>query len=89
MTARKAAEAATEGVPEVSLLEATELGRRDLLVASRRHIAKTIEAGVPAHALARLMTEFQRIDFEIRSIDGTDDEEWEMTADEPFDPSTI
>lgn len=90
MARKKMAETGTEGLSGVSLTDATELSRRDLLAVSRRHVAETIEAGVPAHTLARLIAELSKIDSEIRFIDATsEDESFAPVEDEAWDPSMI
>lgn len=90
MRSKKTPEGASDGLLGASLMDATELSRRDLLAVSRRHIAKTIEGGVPPHTLARLITELTRIDSEIRFIDSAEsDEVVTPTADEPWDESMI
>ena len=54
--------------PASSLAEATARSRLEFLVMSRETIAKTIDAGVPAHALARLINEMNGIDADIRRL---------------------
>lgn len=61
--------------PPRTLAEATERSRRDLLVRGRLEIASAIDAGVPAHALARLIAEMDRLDTEIRRMDAADEQE--------------
>lgn len=51
------------------------MGRREFLVMARSVTAKTIDAGVPPHALARLIAEVERLDGEIRRLDATDEQE--------------
>lgn len=74
-----------------SLVAATELDRRAFLVKSRQTIAKTIDDGVPAHALARLISEMNTIDAEIRRLDETPDAPSSAGAREPrsFDASAL
>jgi hypothetical protein len=71
-------------VPPASLAEATETDRRSLLVRARLEIARTIDAGVPPHALARLISEMERLDSEIRRMDSLRDAE-EAPASGPVD----
>lgn len=90
MRGKKVSQNGPDELLGASLMDATELSRRDLLAVSRRHIAKTIESGVPPHTLARLITELTRIDSEIRFIDSAEgDEVVTLTADEPWDESMI
>lgn len=63
-----------------NLVEAVELTRRELLSKARETIATTIDAGVPAHALARLLSEMNAIDSEIRRIDAADEQERQHQA---------
>ena len=67
-------EVAPAGPPK-SLVEATGRSRREFLVKARRTIAKTIDDGVPAHALGRLIGEMDRLDSEIRRLDSVDEQE--------------
>lgn len=78
-------------VPPKTLVEATERTRREFLVRSRLQIATVIDAGVPAHALGRLIAEMDRIDTEIRRLDAVKDQESERDAvtDEAFDAEAI
>ncbi|GAA1959948.1 hypothetical protein [Microbacterium aquimaris] len=75
---------ASEGV-----VGAIEKGRRELLVAARLRIAQVIDDGAPAHALARLVTELDRLDGQIRVIDEEDTDWIAHVQDEPFDPSSL
>ena len=71
------------------VVDAADLGRRDLLVAIRHRLASDMDAGVPAHALAPIARQLQEIDREIRALDSakeednigraaaTPDEDWE------------
>lgn len=52
-----------------TLSDAVDLDRRALLVRSRLEIAKVIDAGVPAHALGRLISEMNTLDSEVRRLD--------------------
>lgn len=61
--------------PPRSLAEATDRSRLELLVKSRETIAKTIDAGVPAHALARLINEMNGIDADIRRLEADEKQE--------------
>jgi len=61
--------------PPKTLAEAVELDRRSFLVRARLQIAETIDAGVPAHALGRLIAEAERLDVEVRRIDAQNDQE--------------
>lgn len=79
-------------VPPKTLAEATERTRRELLVKSRLQIAQTLDDGVPAHALARLIAEMDRIDAEIRRLDLADSQEAAragVVTDEEFDAQAI
>lgn len=58
-----------------TLAEATERSRRELLVRARLEIASAVDAGVPAHALGRLIAEMDRLDTEIRRMDAADEQE--------------
>lgn len=58
-----------------TLSDAVDLDRRALLVRSRLEIAKVIDAGVPAHALGRLISEMNALDAEIRRLDAISAEE--------------
>jgi hypothetical protein len=78
--------------PPSSLVEAAGRDRRSLLVRSRLEIAQTIDAGVPAHALARLISELDRIDSDIRRLDARQREEVAdggTADDEAFDASAL
>jgi hypothetical protein len=77
--------------PPKTLEDATATDRRSLLVRSRLEIARTIDAGVPAHALARLISELGRVDSEIRRLDGAAEQEvdGDSFGDETFDASAI
>src|SRR5450756_1938538 len=55
--------------PPKTLVEATERSRREFLVMARRKIATEIDAGVPSHALGRLIAEMDRLDTEVRRMD--------------------
>ncbi len=73
----RAVENGEKPVPVVptSLAEAVELDRRSFLVRARLQIAETIDAGVPAHALGRLIAEAERLDVEVRRIDVQNEQE--------------
>ena len=51
-----------------SLADAVGMSRMDLLVRARLELAKTIDGGVPPHALGRLITDMERLDAEIRRL---------------------
>ena len=57
-----------------TLQDAVEMDRRALLVRGRLEIAKQIDAGVPAHALGRLIATMNELDIEIRRLDAEDEE---------------
>jgi hypothetical protein len=84
---------AAERRPKVpkTLLEAAGASERTLLVALRNSIAREIDGGVPAHALAPLARQLRDIAKEIEAIDlrakeeasedgVTPDEEWDAEA---------
>jgi hypothetical protein len=78
--------------PPTSLVEAANRSRRDLLVGLRNTVAETIEGGVPAHALARLADEVEKLDSAIRKIDQdreTVRDELAVVEDVPFDATAI
>ena len=77
--------------PGTTLAEATEGTRLQLLTVARRRLAEVIDGNVPVHALARLMTELDRLDSEIRRLESLppEDDDAGLIEDEPFDPSTI
>lgn len=81
--------------PPKNLVEATERSRREFLVMSRHRIAAEIDGGtVPAHALARLIAEMDRIDLEIRRMDAADAQEAERREQQErhqrtYDPAAI
>ncbi|PZF63340.1 hypothetical protein DEI81_08000 [Curtobacterium sp. MCBD17_013] len=91
MTAKNTARTAQDsplGPVVTSLADATELERRDLLAVARWKIAREIDNGVPAHALARLVGELGRLDSEIRHLD----DQSIIHGDVPdgiFDPSKL
>ena len=58
-----------------TLADAVESDRRTFLVKARLQIAETIDGGVPAHALGRLITDMERIDSEIRRLDAAEEQE--------------
>jgi hypothetical protein len=66
--------------------EAADRTRREFLARARFEITAAIDSGVPAHALARLITEADRIDSEIRRLDSLAKQEEQdlgkATADE-------
>lgn len=75
-----------------TLADAVELDRRALLVRSRLEIAKVVDAGVPAHALGRLISELNALDAEIRRLDAVALEEASgvvRTEDGSFDAAAI
>lgn len=55
--------------PAKSLVAACEMDERALLVKMRLQIATVIDAGVPAHTVAGLMTKLREADREIRAFD--------------------
>lgn len=73
------------------MVEATGRSRREFLARSRVQIAEVIDNGVPAHALARLITELDRIDSEIRRMDSQDASEGEdaEVEDGEFDAAAV
>lgn len=73
----------------ITLVEATEGSRQQLLTVARRRLAEVIDGNVPVHALARLLGELDRLDHEIRRLEAVVDAEVHIPDDEPFDPSTI
>ena len=78
--------------PPKTLAAAVELDRRSLLVRSRLQIAQVVDAGVPAHALGRLIAEMNDLDAEIRRLDAAELEESRDAAhvpDEAFDAEAI
>jgi len=77
--------------PGTTLAEATEGTRLQLLTVARRRLAEVIDGDVPVHALARLMTELDRLDSEIRRLESLPDADDDpaMVEDEPFDPDNI
>lgn len=81
----------SEGV-HVSVADAVAGSRRNLLVALRKTVADTIDAGVPAHALARLAQEVVSLDESIRDLDAQADEEsggLAVVEDAHFDATAI
>lgn len=72
-----------------TLVQATELSRKEFLATARRRIAEEIDKGVPAHALGRLIAEMDRLDIEIRRNAAIDDDEVISVEDEPFDINDI
>jgi hypothetical protein len=68
---------APPAAPPVTLVEATERSRREFLVMARKKIASEIDAGVPSHALGRLIAEMDRLDVEIRRMDAAERQEME------------
>ncbi|MFV9424936.1 hypothetical protein [Microbacterium sp. S1037] len=77
--------------PGTTLAAATKGTRLQLLTVARRRLAEVIDGNVPVHALARLMTELDRLDSEIRRLESLppEDDDPGLIEDEPFDPSTI
>ena len=78
--------------PPKTLVEATERSRREFLAMARRKIAAEIDAGVPSHALGRLIAEMDRLDTEVRRMDAVDEREAErggQVLDEAFDASAV
>ena len=62
------------GAPK-SMVEAAGRSRLDFLMKARETIAREIDAGVPPHALARLVAEADRLDSEVRLIQAADEQE--------------
>jgi hypothetical protein len=60
-----------------TMAAATALDRRAFLVRARKQIADVIDEGVPAHALARLIAEMDRLDVEVRRMDAAAKQEQE------------
>lgn len=77
--------------PGTTLAAATEGTRLQLLTVARRRLAEVIDGEVPVHALARLMTELDRLDSEIRRLESlpTDADDPALVEDEPFDPDSL
>lgn len=73
----RAVEPGEAAVPELpkTLAAAAEMDRRSFLVRARLEIANTIDAGVPPHALGRLITDMERLDVEIRRLDAQEEQE--------------
>lgn len=94
LRAVKPGEKAVKAEPK-SLVEAAGMGRMDFLVKARKTIAQEIDNGVPAHSLARLISELDGLDQAIRKIEAADDAEAKEaadaadTADEAFDSQAI
>lgn len=79
-------------LPPKTLVEATERSRREFLVMARRKIATEIDAGVPSHALGRLIAEMDRLDGEVRRLDASNEREAGRSAevsDGTFDAAAI
>ena len=57
-----------------TLEAAVDMDRLALLTRGRLEIAKQIDAGVPAHALGRLIATMNELDIEIRRLDAEDEE---------------
>ncbi len=55
--------------PAKSLVVACDMGERALLVKMRLELASAMDAGVPAHTLASLMTKLREVDRDIRAFD--------------------
>jgi hypothetical protein len=55
--------------PAASLVAACEMDERAMLVKMRLDIAAAIDAGVPPHTLASLMTKLRETDRDIRAFD--------------------
>lgn len=75
-----------------TLIDAVEMDRRALLVRARLEIAKVIDAGVPAHALGRLISDMKELDSEIRRLDAIALEEASgvvTTEDGSFDAAAV
>jgi hypothetical protein len=78
--------------PPATLVEAAELGRRDLLVKLRDTVAEAIDSGVPPHALGRLADDVERLDGLVREFDRKSErgrKELTVVADEEFDATAI
>lgn len=72
---RAVGDAEAPPAPAKTLAEAATRDRRAWLVTQRKIIADQVDAGVPAHALARLLGTANEIDAEIRRLDAADEEE--------------
>lgn len=74
-----------------SLVEAAGRGRREYLAKALQTINATIDDGVPAHALARLMNEATAIDAEIRKLEAQEEQDVKRPVGErrSFDRSVI
>jgi len=72
-----------------TIVEAAAGSRRELMVALRNRCARELDVGVPAHTLARLVAEIDRLDGEIRKIDDAAEIEVEEVPDGVFDYSAI
>lgn len=75
----------------MTVTQASEGSRLLLLRAARRRLAEVIDGDVPVHALARLVSELDRLDNQIRLLELLPPEEDDaaLIEDEPFDPSEI
>ena len=85
-------EVAAPLAPPANMAEAADRSRREFLVKARATIARTIDEGVPAHALGRLIAERDRLDSEIRRMDVADEQEAARhveVSDGEFDASAV
>ena len=73
----------------VSIAEAAQAGRRDLLVALRDHIAARIDAGVSARDLVGLSRRLIDIAAEVRALDDNENPGGLRVVDGPFDPKAV
>lgn len=64
--------------PPKSLLEAAGRSRLAFLIKARDTIAQEIDAGVPPHALARLVAEADRLDADVRALAASEEQEAEQ-----------
>jgi hypothetical protein len=67
-------DAKAEPVP-TTVRAAADHSERALLVALRTNVAKEIDSGVPAHALAALVRQLRELDHDIRALDARLEEE--------------
>jgi hypothetical protein len=83
---------ATTEKPPTTVVKAAEHSERALLVSLRTNLAKQIDAGAPAHALAALVRQLREVDHDIRALDARAQEEADDDAvlpDEEFDASSV
>lgn len=77
-----------EDVPR-TLDEAAGGSERTLLVAMRSRVAREIDSGVPAHALAALVRQLRELDREIRALEAADANKADAGIDTSFDASVV